>query len=84
MGTAELHHRMGKCVAERERIPKIPQKSILSGAYACGVPVYASSPGENSIGMNVATVALSGVAPRMDVLLDVIEPGPMSWPQKGA
>ena len=73
MGTAELHYRMGKYIARREKVLKIRQKSILSAAYRCGVPVYTPSPGDSSIGMNIAEVALSGYTTKIDVLLDVNE-----------
>lgn len=73
MGTAELHYLLGKYVAERERILGIMHPSILSTAYKCGVPVYTSSPGDSSIGMNIAEVHLMGYRTRIDVLLDVNE-----------
>jgi deoxyhypusine synthase len=73
MGTAELHFRLGKYVAERERILKVKHRSLLSTAYRCGVPVYTSSPGDSSIGMNIAEIELSGYKTRIDVLLDVNE-----------
>jgi deoxyhypusine synthase len=73
MGTAELHYRLGKYVSERERLVGIKHSNILATAYRCGVPIYTSSPGDSSIGMNIAEVALSGYKTRIDVLLDVNE-----------
>lgn len=73
MGTAELHYKLGKYVAERERILGIQHASVLATAYRCGVPVYTSSPGDSSIGMNIAEIELSGYAIRIDPLLDVNE-----------
>jgi deoxyhypusine synthase len=73
MGTAELHYRLGKYVAEREKILGIKHSSLIATAYRCGVPVYTSSPGDSSIGMNIAEVALTGHDIRIDVLLDVNE-----------
>ena len=73
MGTAELHYRLGKYVAERERVLKIKNSSLLATAYRCGVPVYTSSPGDSSIGMNIAEIELSGYKTRIDPLLDVNE-----------
>lgn len=73
MGTAELHYRLGKYIDERERILGIKDSSVMATAYRCGVPVYTSSPGDSSIGMNIAEVALSGYGVRIDVLLDVNE-----------
>ncbi|HTY01047.1 MAG TPA: deoxyhypusine synthase [Bacteroidota bacterium] len=73
MGTAELHFRLGRYVAERERVLRIRHSSVLATAYRCGVPVYTSSPGDSSIGMNIAETALAGFRNRIDVLLDVNE-----------
>lgn len=73
MGTAELHYRLGKYIAERERILGIKNSSILATAHRCGIPVYTSSPGDSSIGMNVAEIALDGYKIKLDVLLDVNE-----------
>ncbi len=73
MGTAELHYKLGKYVAERERILGIKHSSLLATAFRCGVPVYTSSPGDSSIGMNIAEIELSGYATRIDPLLDVNE-----------
>ncbi|MBI1807775.1 MAG: deoxyhypusine synthase [Ignavibacteria bacterium] len=73
MGTAELHYRLGKYIAEREKILGIKNSSVLATAYRCGVPIYTSSPGDSSIGMNIAEVALAGYKIKLDVLLDVNE-----------
>jgi deoxyhypusine synthase len=73
MGTAELHYRLGKYIAEREKVLKIKHSSLLATAYRCGVPVYTSSPGDSSIGMNIAEIQLSGSKTRIDVLRDVNE-----------
>jgi len=42
-------------------------------AHQCGVPIYTSSPGDSSIGMNVAEQALSGSQLRFDPSADVNE-----------
>jgi deoxyhypusine synthase len=73
MGTAELHYKLGRYVAEREKALNIANSSLLATAYKCGVPVYTSSPGDSSIGMNIAETELSGFKTRIDVLLDVNE-----------
>ena len=73
MGTAELHYRLGKYIAERERVLGIKHSSVLATAYRCGVPVYTSSPGDSSIGMNIAEVSLDGSRIKINVLLDVNE-----------
>ncbi|UCF20180.1 MAG: deoxyhypusine synthase [Gemmatimonadota bacterium] len=73
MGTAEFHHLCGRYVAERERALGLDRKSLLAACYEAGVPVYSSSPGDSSIGMNVAERALSGSALRIDSAIDVNE-----------
>ena len=73
MSTAEFHYLAGKYVAERERVLGIGRKSILAAAYEAAVPIYTSSPGDSSIGMNVAAKALTGNKLRFDVTADVNE-----------
>jgi deoxyhypusine synthase len=73
MSTAEYHYRIGGYVLERERALGLERKSILGVAHRCGVPLYTSSPGDSSIGMNVAALALTGSALRFDVTADVNE-----------
>ena len=71
MSSAEFHNLCGRYVRERERTLGIGSKSLLSAAYASGVPIYTSSPGDSSIGMNVAALALEGgqcvIDPNRDV-----------------
>lgn len=73
MSTAEFHYKLGKYIHERERVLRLPHSSILATAYRCAVPVYTSSPGDSSIGMNVAETALYGNRCTFDVLADVNE-----------
>jgi deoxyhypusine synthase len=73
MSTAELHYLTGKYVNEREKALGLQNKSLLAAAYRCGVPIYTSSPGDSSIGMNVAAKALEGNGLRIDVSADVNE-----------
>jgi deoxyhypusine synthase len=73
MSTAEFHYLAGKYVAERERKLGLKKKSILAAAYKCGVPIYTSSPGDSSIGMNVAAKVLEGNQLQFDVNADVNE-----------
>jgi len=73
MSTAEYHYLLGGYVRERERALGLSRKSVLSVAHACAVPIYTSSPGDSSIGMNVAEQALSGSRLRFDVSADVNE-----------
>jgi deoxyhypusine synthase len=73
MSTAEFHHRVGRYVLERERALGQGECSLLAQAHACDVPVYTSSPGDSSIGMNAAAIALSGKSIHWDVFRDVNE-----------
>ena len=73
MGTAELHYLIGKYCAEWERKHKLKDVSVLAAAYRAGVPCYTSSPGDSTIGMNVAGVELRGNKLRMNPSVDVNE-----------
>lgn len=73
MGTAEYHYLLGGYLRERERALGLSRRSVLSVAHACAVPIYTSSPGDSSIGMNVAEQALDGSQLRFDVSADVNE-----------
>jgi len=73
MSSAEYHYLLGGYVAERERVLGLSRRSLLAVAHALEVPVYTSSPGDSSIGMNVAEQALAGSQLRFDVSADVNE-----------
>ena len=73
MSTAEFHHLAGRYLSERERVLGIGKRSFLAAAHRLDVPVYTSSPGDSSIGMNVAAMALEGNGLRFDVNADVNE-----------
>lgn len=73
MSSAEFHNLCGKYVREREKALGIGNKSLLGVAYECGVPIYTSSPGDSSIGMNIAALALEGNKCVIDPNLDVNE-----------
>ena len=73
MSSAEFHHLCGKYVLEREKRLGIGRKSLLGAAYEYAVPIYTSSPGDSSIGMNVAALALDGNKCVIDPNADVNE-----------
>jgi len=73
MGTAEFHWLVGKYVRAREQALGLKRKSLIAVAHEYGVPVYTSSPGDSSIGMNVAAMALVGNRLAFDVSRDVNE-----------
>jgi deoxyhypusine synthase len=56
VSTAELHYALGRDLIERQ--PGCQEYSVVAAAAAFGVPVYTSSPGDSSIGMNIAFHAL--------------------------
>lgn len=71
MGTAEFHYLLGKYVREVEKQVGVEHSCLLATAYECGVPIYTSSPGDSSIGMNVAALALEGSSLVLDPSIDV-------------
>jgi deoxyhypusine synthase len=73
MSTAEYHHLLGGYLLERERRLGAEHRSVLAAAHELQVPIYTSSPGDSSIGMNVAEQALAGSKLRYDVSADVNE-----------
>ena len=73
MSTAEYHYLLGGYILEREKALGLSRKSLLGVAHQCGVPIYTSSPGDSSIGMNVAEQALTGSRLRFDPSADVNE-----------
>ena len=73
MSSAEFHWLCGKFIREREKTLGIGKKSLLGAAYEAGVPIYTSSPGDSSIGMNVAALALDGNKCVIDPNADVNE-----------
>jgi deoxyhypusine synthase len=58
MGTREFYHHLGKVLNDIEHQSNIGQVSVLAAAYRNGIPVFTSSPGDSTIGMNIAGVEL--------------------------
>ena len=73
MSSAEYHYLLGGYLREREKALGLTKRSVLSMAHELEVPIYTSSPGDSSIGMNVAEQALAGSQLRFDVSADVNE-----------
>src|SRR5437868_11528614 len=71
LGTAEFHHLVGQYLAAHEDGVGRKGHSLLAAAYRCGVPIFTSSPGDSSIGMNLAALQLEGGMLRLDPLRDV-------------
>lgn len=73
MSTAEFHYEVGRYLHGRDVELKRAPSSLLSAAYEAGVPIYTSSPGDSSIGMNLAALSLRDNALQIDCLKDVNE-----------
>ncbi len=73
MSSAEYHYILGGYLREREKELGFLTKSLLSVAHECEVPIYTSSPGDSSIGMNIADLSLEGFKCAFDVSADVNE-----------
>jgi deoxyhypusine synthase len=70
ISTAELHWRLGR---DLRAIAPRPEKSMLMVAHECDVPIYTSSPGDSSIGMNLIVPHLFRGSVVLDPVRDVIE-----------
>src|SRR5689334_1047001 len=71
MGTDEFHYLLGGYVSARGKKLGLKDSSIVATAFECGIPIFTSSPGDSSIGMNVAAMALRGSKLLPDVNRDV-------------
>lgn len=70
MSTAELHYLIGQRLLA---VGVDPEHSVLAMAARWNVPIYTSSPGDSSIGMNLARHQLDGHTLTIDPLFDVHE-----------
>jgi len=75
MSCAELHHRIGKYALETARKLKVPKPSLLATCHDLDVPVWVPSPGDSTIGLNLAALfaAAPTRAPQVDPAADVTE-----------
>ncbi|MCR4423706.1 MAG: deoxyhypusine synthase [candidate division WOR-3 bacterium] len=73
MGTAEFYYLLGRYAAEWEEKTGNRDVSVLAAAYRCGVPIHTSSPGDSTIGMNIAGLELKGLKLRINPSIDVNE-----------
>jgi deoxyhypusine synthase len=58
MGTREFYYSLGKILAEYEVKNKLGEVSVVAAAYRNAIPVFTSSPGDSTIGMNGAGLEL--------------------------
>ncbi|MBV9689114.1 MAG: deoxyhypusine synthase [Ktedonobacteraceae bacterium] len=70
ISTSELHYHLG---VQLIKAGVRPEHSVLAQAAQWHVPIYTSSPGDSSIGMNIARNALNGSLLTLDPLADVNE-----------
>ena len=70
ISTPQLHHYLGQLVNQSA---PLPERSWVATAARLDVPVFTSSPGDSSIGMNLAAMKLRGGATTVDPDLDVLQ-----------
>ncbi|MCS4538652.1 MAG: deoxyhypusine synthase [Thaumarchaeota archaeon] len=68
--TSVVHNTIGKTVLKKG---KYPEKSVLATAAKYDVPIFSSSPGDSSIGMNLAALKIQKKGVTVDPDLDVLE-----------
>jgi deoxyhypusine synthase len=75
MGTAELHHKIGKYALETAKQSGSKKPSILATAHELDLPVYSPSPGDSTIGLNFSAIftAQPDRGPHVDPAIDVAE-----------
>jgi deoxyhypusine synthase len=82
MSTPEFHYRVGRYVAAVEEKLDLVGTSLIAAAYRHAVPIFTSSPGDSSIGMNVAELSLEGSKLNFDVNADVNQSASIVWQAK--
>jgi deoxyhypusine synthase len=74
MTTPELHHEIGRAVAQIEDARKLPRPSLLATCFRHGVPIFVGAPQDGSIYLNVVKMEREDPAKfqfRLDVARDV-------------
>ncbi|HEX7185709.1 MAG TPA: deoxyhypusine synthase [Thermoanaerobaculia bacterium] len=82
MSTPEFHYKAGRYVAAVEERLGLVGTSLIAAAYRHAVPIFTSSPGDSSIGMNVAELSLEGFQLAFDVNADVNLSAAIVWQAK--
>lgn len=62
LGSAEIHHLLGKYLYKKQQEMHLGDVSVLAAAYDMEVPIYAPSPGDSAIGMEISALALDGLS----------------------
>jgi len=70
VSSSVLHNYIGRKILEKAPHPEI---SILAQAAIMNVPIYTSSPGDSTFGMNLASYIFDGRTLTIDPNLDVLE-----------
>lgn len=70
ISTAAFHWQLAE---ELRKVAPYPERSMLITARECDVPIYTSSPGDSSIGMNLVVPQLFGAPIQLDPIRDIIE-----------
>ena len=65
MGTREYYYHLGKIINDYEKKNNLGEVSVVAAAYRNGIPIFTSSPGDSTIGMNVAGLELLAEASGM-------------------
>jgi len=73
MGTSRLHWMLGRFAHEVEQQRGTSGKSFLAQAYRCDIPVFTSSPGDSTIGLDIAALNLTGRDINIDPAIDINE-----------
>lgn len=72
---SELHHGIGKYALATARKVGVAKPSLLAVCHDYDVPVWVASPGDSTIGLNIAAIhtAFPDKAPQVDPAMDVME-----------
>ena len=73
LSTSELHYLIGKHVAQEEEKNNTHGVTVLAAAYRNSVPVYCPSPGDSTIGLNMAAKQMYSGEYTVDVVADINE-----------
>lgn len=75
MSGSELHHMLGRYAMKTARTLGVEKPSLLAVCYEHDVPVWVASPGDSTIGLNLAAIytAAPDRGPHVDPAADVTE-----------
>jgi deoxyhypusine synthase len=74
LSTAELHYRLGRLLLDKAKDPdRLCQMSFVAAAARAEVPIFVASPGDSTLGLNIAALNLVGHEILIDPAQDVNE-----------